>query len=431
VLILLQLYRKVKPRTVYFVLCFILILLIIYRYQLFSNEFNKLGVRGNVVLQGKIIREPDIRDNNIKLTLQTNNERILITVARYPEYEYGDEIKVSGELEEPVVFDDFNYKNYLRKERIYSVMYYPKVEVLNENPSYLFSFKDKVRQVIYKNMPSPQSSILGAMLLGDKSRMSNDLKEKLNRAGVRHITAVSGMHIVIISSVIFSLFSLFLKRRKATIISLLFVLFFIALTGFQSSSIRAGIMGSMFLIAPLFGRKSDSIRALTIAFLVMLIVNPLLLIYDVGFQLSFLAVLGIIYLADLFKFRFFPKTIRDIVAMSLSAYIFTLPILIYNFGELSLTGILNNILIVPVVYWIMIFGFLLSIVGLLSSSLAFILSLPCWLLLTYILKVIDIFSWSISFDIHWIWLIFLYLFLFIFVYHLRMKQKTKLSFLRY
>lgn len=195
--ILYQLYRKVRPRTIYFVLCFILILIIIYRYQIFNNEFNKPKIRGNVVLQGKIIKEPDVRDNNIKLTLETDKERVLITVARYPEYDYGDEIKISGELEEPVVFEDFNYKNYLRKDRIYSVMYYPKIEVLNKNHSYLFSFKDKIRQVIYKNMSSPQSSILGAMLLGDKNRMPNDLKEKLNKAGVRHITAVSGMQTLV------------------------------------------------------------------------------------------------------------------------------------------------------------------------------------------------------------------------------------------
>ena len=236
----------------------------------------------------------------------------------------------------------------------------------------------------------------------------------------------TGTHIVIISSVIFSLLSLFLKRRKATIISLLFVFFFIALTGFQSSSIRAGIMGSMFLIAPLFGRRSNNIRALTIAFLIMLVINPLLLIYDVGFQLSFLAVLGIIYLSDLFKFKFFSKTIRDVVAMSLSAYIFTLPILIYNFGELSITGILNNVLIVPVVYWIMIFGFIFSLVGLFSNFLAFILSLPCWLLLTYILKIIDIFSYTIYFNIHWIWLIFLYLFLFILVSRINRLKLEKI-----
>jgi competence protein ComEC len=412
---------------IYFGLCFILIILIIYRYQVFNNNFNNSELRkyrGEISLKGKIIKEPDIQDDNIKLVIEVNEEKLLATVSRYPEYEYGDELIITGELKEPVVFEGFNYLNYLKKDKIYSVMYYPQVELLSKNYdlySYILSFKNRMRQSIYRSLSPPQSSILGAMLLGDKSNMSSDLKDNLNSSGVRHITAVSGMHIVIISSAIFSLFSLFLKRRKATIISLLSISFFIVITGFQSSSIRAGIMGSMFLIAPLFGRKSNNIRALAIAFLIMLVINPLLLIYDIGFQLSFLAVLGIIYLSNFFRFNFIP--FKDVVAMSLSAYVFTLPILMYNFGRVSLVGILTNILIVPVVYSIMIFGFLFSFVGLFSSFFGLVFSFPCWLLLTYILKVINMFSWgNASISIHWVWLVFLYLFLFILISRIKFRQ---------
>ncbi|GAI23303.1 unnamed protein product, partial [marine sediment metagenome] len=131
------------------------------------------------------------------------SSRILVTVSRYPEYKYGDELKITGKLQTPPIFEDFNYKNYLIKDGIYSVVYYPKVELLNRgeyknfiSAAYagILFFKNKLRQSIYRSLSPPQSSILGAMLLGDKNRMSQDLKEKLNIAGVRHITAVSGMH---------------------------------------------------------------------------------------------------------------------------------------------------------------------------------------------------------------------------------------------
>jgi competence protein ComEC len=211
-------------------------------------------------------------------------------------------------------------------------------------------------------------------------------------------------------------------------LSLAFIFFFIALTGFQVSSIRAGIMGSLFLGAPLLGRKSNSIRALIIAGLIMLVFNPLLLFYDAGFQLSFLAALGIISLSPFLK-----KWLKwNVLTMTISAYIFTLPILIYNFGRISLVALLTNVLIVPIIYPIMILGFIFVLVGLISSSLAWLLAIPLWLFLTYILKIVDFFShsWAAKTieNIHWFWPLLFYLFLAISVWHLKTKEKTKLDF---
>jgi competence protein ComEC len=155
----------------------------------------------------------------------------------------------------------------------------------------------------------------------------------------------------------------------------------------------------------------------------MLVINPMLLFYDVGFQLSFLAALGIISLGSSLK-----KWLKwDVLIMTVSAYVFTLPILIYNFGQVSLIGLLANLLIVPVVYWITIFGFILVLISLFWSGLAWLLSIPVWLLLTYITTIVDLFSqpWlakNIE-NVHWFWLVLFYLFLTVFVYYLKSREK--------
>ncbi len=368
-----------RSKIIYFGFCLILIVLIIWRYQAIdlrikNKELNKYNDSDEeIVLIGRVVKEPDVRETNTKLTIETRfpngnrvSSRILVTVSRYPEYKYGDELKITGNLQTPVVFEDFNYKDYLIKDGIYSVVYYPRVELLNRgeyksfiSASYagILFFKDKLRQSIYRLLSPPQSSILGAMLLGDKNRMSLELKEKLNIAGVRHVTAVSGMHVLILSTILMSfLLGLGFWKGQAFYISIIIIFLFIAMTGFQASGVRAGIMGGLFLLGQKIGRKSVSSRAIVIAAGVMLVMNPLLLFYDVGFQLSFLAALGIIYLSPAFKrwLRFIPEAkffnFRSILVMTFSAYIFTLPILIYNFGRISLAGLLTNVLILPFIW---------------------------------------------------------------------------------
>ncbi len=411
----------------------------------FHQEIEKYQGK-EVLLEGRVIREPDVREDNTKLVVETEEGRVLATVSKFSEYGFSDRIKMEGKLLAPPVFEDFNYRDYLKKDGISSVIYYPKIEAIEkESFSGLFSLfygkildlKEKMRNVLYDNLSPPQSFILGAMVLGDKSRMPSYLKEKLNRAGVRHITAVSGMHVVIISSLIMSLLlGLGLWKNQAFYLALLSVFLFVLFIGFHPSALRAGIMAGFFLLAEKMGRRGISSRILVFVAAVMLLFNPLLLLYDAGFQLSFLAVLGIVYFSSFFRklFSFIPNyfNLREILAMTFSAQVFTLPLLVYQFGSFSLATPLANLLILPVVYWIMILGFAFLILGLLSPFLGFILSFPLFILLFYLSSVVEIFSlpWfsETGIEIHWIWLLAFYAFLFFLVFVLR---KKKLSFLKY
>jgi competence protein ComEC len=195
---------------------------------------------------------------------------------------------------------------------------------------------------------------------------------------------------------------------------------------------------------------NTSSRTVVFAAAVMLAQNPLLLKLDVGFQLSFLAIMGIIYLLPIFQdyfFRCFPvewfkkiwwlswlpvKTLGDLLAMTLAAQVFTLPILIYNFGYLSLVSPITNILIVPLLPYIMGSGFIFGIGGIIFQPLGWLLSLPCWLLLTYLIEIVNFFSqpWAFkTLEISPIWLIIFYLILGLLTWQLQEKQKLK--FLQY
>jgi len=451
-----------KRLILVFALCLIFLALGILRYQIALKKFENAELKNFVdfskpiEISAKVVKEPDVRENNVNLTVKikellVNNIGIpmegkaLVTTGRYPEYQYGDKLKIIGSLKTPPVFEGFNYKDYLRKDGILAVMSYPEISresseigTLSAVYAKILSFKNKLRETINQNLSPPQSSILAAVILGDKRNISKEWKDKLNKTGVRHITAVSGMHIVILTSILMSfLIGIGFWRGQAFYLTIGVIFLYILMIGFQPSAVRAAIMASLFLLAQKIGRVSSSQRAITFAAALMLIQNPFLLKDDVGFQLSFLAIMGIIYLLPIFQkwLKFIPEdkylNLRNILGMTFSAQVFTLPILIYNFGYVSLISPLTNILIVPLLPFIMITGFIFSLVGIFWSSLGWLLSFPCWFLLTYITKLIDWFyhfpSISIQLKISWQWILIFYLVLGYFAW--RLTQKAKLKFL--
>ena len=432
--------------------CFLFLLLGAVRLQI--SEFNiandklsKFNDKGQITLTGKIFREPDIRNNSQKLKVRVSNVTsnvtpnvtegiVLVTTSRYPEYKYLDKVKITGNLQAPAEYEDFNYKNYLMKDGIYSVMNFPKVELLkkekNEGPSFviysgILFLKQKLRESIRNNFSPPQSSILEGTILGDNGAMSQDLKDKLNITGLRHIIAVSGTHVVILSSIImYLLIVLGFRRGQAVYIAIIFVCFYIILTGLPASGVRAGIMGGLYLLAQKIGRQSMGSRVIASACAVMLLINPLLLFYDIGFQLSFLAVLGIIYLEPILRkfLKFLFKKVFSnelepkyenwisLFSVTFSAQLFTFPVIIFNFGTVSLASPITNILILPVVPYLMFFGFFTSLMGIFSNVLGWLLSVVCFALLSYFMWVVDLFSkpWMYKTieNVSWIWLVVSY-----------------------
>ena len=277
-------------------------------------------------------------------------------------------------------------------------------------------------------MPFPEISILEAITLGNKQMLSDQTKESLNITGTRHIVAISGMHILILSQILmYLLIALGLWRGQAFYWALGLMILFIIMVGAPASAIRAGIMGAILLFGQKIGRLNDSSRIVVFAGAIMLAFNPLLLRYDVGFQLSFLAVLGIIYLKPIFdewiRKIFKKEQLNDfvqIITMTLAAQIATLAILIYNFGRISFISPIANVLIVPILPFIMGLGLAFNIGTIIWSFLGKILVWPVYIGLTYIIRLTDLFSklpfaaHEIS-NVHWAWLVGYYVLIIIFI----------------
>jgi competence protein ComEC len=399
-LVLISIFPKFR-NLLFLGFCLLFLIFGIFRYQNYLSKIQDQEIKNfvgkEILIFGVINDEPKIREKSIIFSLKTEKGKILIKARRYPELDYGEKIKLTGILKDPEAKDSFNWRNYLLKDGILVEMDFPEIEKTGENfgnPIKKFSIflKKKIEEAINQNLPYLHSSFLKSLLFGEEQEIPFEWKEKLNQTGTRHIAAVSGMNITIISSLILS-FLLFLGlwRHQAFYFSIFLILFYVLMIGAPSSAIRAAIMGILYLTAQYFGRMASGQRSVIFAATLMLLFNPLLLRYDIGFQLSFLAILGIVYFYPFFfeKFKKFPKTIREGLSSTLSAQIFTFPILIYNFGQISLISPLSNVLILPILPTVTILGFIFSFLWIISEPIGYLLSFPCWLLLSYLLKVVD------------------------------------------
>ena len=216
----------------------------------------------------------------------------------------------------------------------------------------LYSFRGELGETIDSSLSPPYSSILGAMMLGENDRLSYELKDELNRSGTRHIISISGMHVVVLANMIIGLCILFgLYRGKAFYFAVGFIVLYVIMVGAPASAVRAGIMGGIVFFAQKTGRVSQSKRLLVLAAALMLAVNPLIMKFDIGFQLSFLATLGIAMTSSWVREKLFfvPNflDIRNTISMTIPATLFTAPILAFNFEQFSIISLPANILVVP------------------------------------------------------------------------------------
>lgn len=358
---------------------------------------------------GKIIDEPSIKEKNQQLILQTkvagNTTEILLSTDLDGDYKYGDEINISGKLEKPSNFitdqgKEFDYVNYLRKDGIIYVMSYPKIEVISRGngnfiKSALFFVKEKFLEKINSIIVNPENLLMGGLILGEKSSFDQALRQSFVNTGTIHIVALSGYNVTIVAEWIMKLF-IFLPKNLGIGIGIFAILLFILMTGGSSTAIRAGIMATLALIARATGRNYDVARALILAGVFMILLNPFVLVFDVSFQLSFFATVAVIFLAPRIEkyFLWVPDffKLRDIISVTCAAYIFVFPFILYKMGNFSLVALPANVLILPLIPFTMMLGFLTGFAGLIWYIFAIPFGYISYLFLHYELGVISFFS---------------------------------------
>jgi competence protein ComEC len=360
-------------------------------------------------LSGKIITEPDIRETNQKLTVETNIGKektdILLTIDLTDNYRYGDAVDFYGKLEKPENFTtdygkEFDYVDYLKKDGILYVMNFPKVAIVSHDngnaiKGALFNLKDKFVDKINLAIRAPENIFMGGLILGEKSSFSQALRQNFIKTSTIHIVALSGYNVTIVAEWIMKIFA-FLPKNLGIGAGILAIILFILMTGGSSTAIRAGIMATLALVARATGRNYDVTRALLVALVVMILLNPYVLAYDVSFELSFIATMAVIFLAPRIEKYFLWVTdkfeLRDILSVTCAAYIFVMPFILYKMGTFSLVALPTNMLILPFIPFTMLLGFITGGLGLIWYVFAVPAGFISYIFLHYELLVINIFA---------------------------------------
>ncbi len=362
--------------------CVLLLVAGIWRYQSVqptsdSTWIQSLNDGPEITLLGQIVGDPERL--GAKQRLETGGLRledgavlkgkILVNARRYPEYRYGNEIEIVGRPETPPELEDFSYRNYLATKGIYSLIDYPEITLLssgngNRTHAALLNFRKLLEEKIGQILPEPESSLLAGVILGVKRSLPKDFYDALQKSGTLHVVVVSGTNITYAISALLAISGLLARPARLTFATL-GILAYALMVGGGSAVWRSTLMGLTVLLAAVLGRRRLAQEALFLSAAVLLLANPMGL-WQIGFQLSFAATAGIIFLQDLIRsqLQVLPKLVRRGLVTTLAAQIGVLPVITHNFQTLSIVSPLSNLLIFLLVPLITVGGALVGLMAL-------------------------------------------------------------------
>lgn len=290
---------------------------------------------------------------------------VLVWAAPFPRYRYGDLLEITGRLETPPTFQDFDYREYLLHQGITSTVSYPQVRLLERDQgspfrAALIQVRARLASALADALPEPEAALAAGILLGTRSALPQDLREDMNATGTSHLVAVSGQNVTLVAGMVIALLAWAIGRRPAGWIALAGLIAYALLVGGQPPVVRAAIMGGLYIIAAALGRQGSAHVGLALAAAGMTAFDPQL-VHDVSFQLSFAATLGLATLAPILReraeaalarwpsLREFPLTqgMVELMAVTAAAIAFTIPIAAVNFQRVSLVAPLANLFAVP------------------------------------------------------------------------------------
>ncbi|OGY79276.1 MAG: hypothetical protein A3B74_00280 [Candidatus Kerfeldbacteria bacterium RIFCSPHIGHO2_02_FULL_42_14] len=354
-----------------------------------------------------IVTDVDQRINYTRLVVRVSgavgdtsllNENVLVTAPLYPEYNSGDVLQLQCRLQQPQPIGLFRYDRFLVSQGIQWTCYYPNITWLGRTSlawyQHFAVYRTRLLRRINSMLSEPYASLLAGLLLGVRRGFPQELSRVFQRTGTSHVLAISGYNVSLVSTflLVFAI-RIGFSRKKALMIVGCGIVLFTVFVGASASVIRASLMALLMLLARYVARPAGSRQIfMLVAFLVALF-RPELFVFDIGFHLSFLATLGLVYLAPFFEkvFQGLPEQwgLRENAASTLSALVATLPLTVFQFRGVSLVAMIANMAILPVIPFVMLFGTLEVILSILPQFIAFIFLWPTWLLLTYVLFVLE------------------------------------------
>ncbi|OIO20556.1 MAG: hypothetical protein AUJ23_00105 [Candidatus Magasanikbacteria bacterium CG1_02_32_51] len=440
--------------TRFLFLCLLFFVLGSWRYLMTipaNNDKNLVFFSGETkVLEGFVSSEPDVRLDGVRYIVSAqflNDEKLsykkividgnfYFKSSLYPRYQYGDKLRITCLLQKPEPIKDFRYDKYLARYSVFVDCVPSQIDKIGDNSGNfflgkIFDFKNIVAQKINVLWHEPYASFMAGLLYGYRGGLGT-LNDLFSRTGVTHIVAISGYNITIVSTILIAFCTrLYIPRKKAFWLIVFGIFIFVIFAGASASVVRAGIMGVIVLLTKQIGRKANIASVMVLTATMMTLQNPYILVWDVGFQLSFVATLGLIYLVPILE-KYFEKMpelfgVKESLLTTLSAIMATLPLILYQFNRLSIVAPIVNILILWILPWIMFGGFFVLVTSFVFLPLAKILSWLSFVMMKYIVVVVTFFA-NLSFatiDFRFsLWVMFgSYLLLVYFVYQNLKKKK--------
>lgn len=374
------------------------------RYQASLPDYGNAKYIQNYVDQGArveiiglVVEYPDSRDQitNLRIEVETlENARVdlaadvyglvLVKIPVEERVLYGDRVKVSGYLKLPPEGEDFNYRVYLKRQGIYVYLPNADIEVLEPNAGgnflmrNIYELRSRALENIYQLWPDPEASLLAGILLGIESGISEKVQKAFRETGTTHIIAISGFNITIVAGLFSRFFSRVLNPRQGALAAISGIGLYTLLVGADAAVVRAAVMGGLSIFAGQIGRRQHGLNAAALASLIMVLFNPQLP-WDLSFQLSLSATLGLILYADplangflrilsriipLERAQRLIGPVSEFVLFTFAAQLTTLPVMLYHFQSFSLNTFLTNPAILPVQPPIMLVGGLALILSL-------------------------------------------------------------------
>lgn len=405
-LTILLVYTVPHLHKVFLLLGFIVFLLTFLYGEAYKQSFDSLLPREGVSNTYRVVGLPEEKEFYNEVRLQNSNcqlfwcheKRVLWQAPIGLRVHPGEGIHLTCDLQIPENFSpDFDYRLYLAKEGI-GFLCKDEASFVTLSPDTFGKWqkgfylpKITLENALSQSLPEPEAGLAKGLLLGGSNYLSGTTKEKFRNVGLTHIVAVSGYNIVIVVNALLALaLTAGLWRKSATLLSFFGIIFFILLIGCPASAVRAGIMAGAAFGAFLIGRVNYSLLAIFMTAALMTLWNPLILLYDAGFQLSFLSTLAVVVALRVADNRFSSKALvkifQEIIWLSVWVYLLLLPLLLLQFKTLTILSIPANILFLPVVPLAMLGSFLVAVSTLLFPPSSVFVGIIAYLPLTYIIK---------------------------------------------
>lgn len=314
-------------------------------YSQILKKLEKVGsfIGKNIVLEGYISSV----ESNTQYILKSDNGEIgnvILKVSEFTVLQPGFRCKVSGKLVEPKSFEDFDYKKYLYRKGIFSILEVNRYECKQEGFNLLL-LRSKLESVVSKGLSEPEGSLLIGILFGSKRVFTKEFSVSLQNSGLSHIISASGYNVALVASLVDRGLRGY-TGKVSLILKITVVWIFAIFAGLSSSLIRASTMSSIYFVSLLFGRDVSKGILIVFCITVLVLIKPSV-IYDIGFLLSSSATLGLIFFPKCFNFK--SKWVNDSLIPTITCTIFTLPVVMFFFNKISLASVLSNLIAAPIV----------------------------------------------------------------------------------